>query len=66
MSLSKSFNSKCCVLTGGASGIGFALVEALLNKGAVDKQTVQLYLTPQKVLPKKEFLAFEYVYSQRQ
>ena len=30
------------------------------------KQTVQLYLTPQKVLPKKEFLAFEYVYSQRQ
>ena len=32
----------------------------------VGKQTVQLYLTPQKVLPKKEFLAFKYVYSQPQ
>jgi hypothetical protein len=29
------------------------------------KQTVRLYLTPTGVLPKKEFLAFEYVYSQR-
>lgn len=29
------------------------------------KQTVRLYLTPQSVLPKKEFLAFEYVYIRR-
>ncbi|MBW8756673.1 MAG: DUF1579 family protein [Burkholderiales bacterium] len=29
------------------------------------KQTVQLHLTPETVLPKKEFLAFEYVYSKR-
>ncbi len=29
------------------------------------KQTVQLHLTPQAVLPKKEFVAFEYVYSKR-
>jgi hypothetical protein len=29
------------------------------------KQTVQLYLTPEGVLPKKEFLAFEYVYSKQ-
>jgi len=29
------------------------------------KQTVQLYLTPRSVLPKKEFLAFEYVYTRR-
>lgn len=28
-------------------------------------QTVQLYLTPEAVLPKKEFLAFEYVYRKR-
>lgn len=28
-----------------------------------DKQTIQLYLTPQSVLPNKEFLAFEYVYT---
>jgi len=28
-------------------------------------QTVQLHLTPETVLPKKEFLAFEYVYSKR-
>ena len=28
-------------------------------------QTVQLHLTPQAVLPKKEFVAFEYVYSKR-
>jgi len=26
---------------------------------------VQLHLTPETVLPKKEFLAFEYVYSKR-
>lgn len=29
------------------------------------KQTVQLHLTPETVLPKKEFVAFEYVYSKR-
>ena len=29
------------------------------------KQTVRLYLTPQGVLPEKEFLAFEYVYTRR-
>ena len=29
------------------------------------KQVVQLHLTPETVLPKKEFLAFEYVYSKR-
>jgi hypothetical protein len=29
------------------------------------KQTVRLYLTPQTVLPKVEFLAFEYVYTKR-
>jgi len=29
------------------------------------KQTVQLHLTPEAVLPKKEFVAFEYVYSKR-
>ena len=28
-------------------------------------QTVQLHLTPETVLPKKEFVAFEYVYSKR-
>jgi hypothetical protein len=35
-----------------------------LTVGAVQdgKQTVELYLTPQSVLPKKEFLAFEYKY----
>lgn len=35
-----------------------------LNVGAVrdGKQTVALYLTPLSVLPKKEFLAFEYTY----
>ena len=39
-----------------------------LTLGAIenDQQTVRLYLTPQTVLPKKEFLAFEYVYSKRQ
>jgi hypothetical protein len=30
-----------------------------------DKQTIRLYLTPQGVLPNKEFLAFEYVYTRR-
>jgi Protein of unknown function (DUF1579) len=30
-----------------------------------NQQTVQLYFTPQSVLPRKEFLAFEYVYSRR-
>jgi hypothetical protein len=29
------------------------------------KQTVRLYLTPQTVLPRREFLAFEYVYARR-
>jgi hypothetical protein len=29
------------------------------------RQTVQLHLTPETVLPKKEFVAFEYVYSKR-
>jgi hypothetical protein len=29
------------------------------------RQTVQLYLTPQRVLRNKEFLAFEYVYTRR-
>ena len=35
-----------------------------LTVGAVQggRQTVNLYLTPQSVLPKKEFLAFEYKY----
>ena len=35
-----------------------------LTVGAVEdgRQTVELYLTPQSVLPKKEFLAFEYKY----
>ena len=38
-----------------------------LTVGAVKdgRQTVQLYLLPQAVLPKKEFLAFEYVYTRR-
>ena len=38
-----------------------------LTVGAVraDRQIVQLYLTPQDVLPNKEFLAFEYVYTRR-
>jgi hypothetical protein len=38
-----------------------------LTVGAVtaDRQIIQLYLTPQDVLPKKEFLAFEYVYTRR-
>ncbi len=30
-----------------------------------DKQTVRLFLTPQTVLPKVEFLAFEYVYTRK-
>jgi hypothetical protein len=30
-----------------------------------DRQTIRLYLTPQAVLPRKEFLAFEYVYTRR-
>ena len=30
-----------------------------------DKQTIRLYFTPQSVLPKREFLAFEYVYTRR-
>ena len=29
------------------------------------QQTVRLFLTPQTVLPKTEFLAFEYVYTKR-
>jgi hypothetical protein len=29
------------------------------------RQTVRLYFTPENVLPKKEFLAFEYVYTRR-
>jgi hypothetical protein len=35
-----------------------------LTVGAVQdgKQTVEMYLTPQSVLPRKEFLAFEYKY----
>jgi len=39
-----------------------------LTIGAVKdgKQTVRLFLTPQTVLPKTEFLAFEYVYTKRQ
>ena len=41
----------------------YRLTISRINGG---KQIVQLYLTPQKILPKKEFLAFEYVYSQRQ
>jgi hypothetical protein len=38
-----------------------------LTVGAVksDRQILQLYLTPQDVLPDKEFLAFEYVYTRR-
>jgi hypothetical protein len=28
-----------------------------------NRQTVRLFLTPQTVLPKTEFLAFEYVYT---
>jgi len=28
-------------------------------------QTVRLYLTPETILPKREFLAFEYVYTKR-
>ena len=38
-----------------------------LALGAVvqGKQWVKLYLTPLSVLPKKEFLAFEYVYSKK-
>jgi hypothetical protein len=38
-----------------------------LTVGAVRaaRQIVQLYLTPQDVLPKREFLAFEYVYTRR-
>jgi hypothetical protein len=31
----------------------------------VNQQTVRLFLTPQTVLPKTEFLAFEYVYTKR-
>ena len=30
-----------------------------------EKQTIRLYFTPQSVLPNKEFLAFEYVYTRR-
>ncbi|HMN78290.1 MAG TPA: DUF1579 family protein [Burkholderiaceae bacterium] len=39
-----------------------------LNIGDIKegRQIVRLFLTPRAVLPKKEFLAFEYVYSQRQ
>ena len=38
-----------------------------LTLGAVKdgRQTVQLYLLPRAVLPKKEFLAFEYVYTRQ-
>ena len=38
-----------------------------LTVGAVQdgKQTVRLFLTPQTVLPKVEFLAFEYVYTKK-
>src|SRR6266487_344486 len=38
-----------------------------LTIGAVkeNQQTVRLFLTPQTVLPKTEFLAFEYVYTKR-
>jgi hypothetical protein len=38
-----------------------------LTIGAIeeDRQTVRLFFTPQTVLPKIEFLAFEYVYTKR-
>jgi hypothetical protein len=38
-----------------------------LTIGAIEnnQQTVRLFLTPQTVLPKTEFLAFEYVYTKR-
>jgi hypothetical protein len=41
--------------------IGGTYLEEVMEPG----QTVQLYFTPQSVLPRKEFLAFEYVYSRR-
>ena len=38
-----------------------------LTMGAIkgNQQTVRLFLAPQTVLPKTEFLAFEYVYTKR-
>ncbi len=38
-----------------------------LTIGAIkeNQQTVRLFLTPETVLPKTEFLAFEYIYTKR-
>lgn len=50
---------------GGSKNVSFRyrlVIGPVLPDG---KQVVQLHLTPETVLPKKEFLAFEYVYSKR-
>jgi hypothetical protein len=50
---------------GGAKNVSFRYRLTIGPVQADGKQTVQLHLTPEAVLPKKEFLAFEYVYSKR-
>src|ERR1700722_1995074 len=49
---------------GGAKNVRF---KYRLSIGEIknDQQAIQLFLTPASVLPKEEFLAFEYVYTRR-
>ena len=50
---------------GGAKNVSFRYRLTIGPVQSDGKQTVQLHLTPEAVLPKKEFVAFEYVYSKR-
>jgi len=50
---------------GGSKNVSFRYRLTIGPVQPEGKQTVQLHLTPETVLPKKEFVAFEYVYSKR-
>jgi hypothetical protein len=50
---------------GGAKNVPFRYRLTIGSVQPDGKQTVQLHLTPQAVLPRREFLAFEYVYVKR-
>lgn len=50
---------------GGSKNVSFRYRLVIGPVQSDGKQIVQLHLTPETVLPKKEFLAFEYVYSRR-
>lgn len=50
---------------GGSKNVSFRYRLVIGPVQSDGKQIVQLHLTPETVLPKKEFVAFEYVYSKR-